>query len=139
LNHLPLLAHILDAAIFLAVLTQAVSLADFILLPPQKERLEAWCKDLTRRLDVINTASFLQKWLLASRRVQIGTILFCIFSIVAVLGPAIYLGFVVFSHGFSWPGVGLIVLTWHTGFLGTSSTGHSGSGFCNFSRISMSG
>jgi hypothetical protein len=101
LNHLPSLSHLLNSAILLAILAQTVSLGDLILLPEQKKRLEQWCDGLTLKLDVINTAGFLRRWLRASRRAQMAEIFFGIVATIAVLSPAVVMGFWVYpSEGF---------------------------------------
>jgi hypothetical protein len=105
------LKRILEGAFLLAVITQAVSLTDFFLLPAQKKRLEGWVDEITLRLSFINTAGLLQRWLRASRRAQIGVILFGILTCAAIFIPPVWVGIMIFSDGFSWIGLGLVLLT----------------------------
>lgn len=107
----PSVKRILDVAILVAVVAQAISLTDFLLLPSQKKRVESWCEDVTLRLEFLNTAGFLQRWLLASRRARIGEWIFKVITATAIWGPTIYVGYIEFSDGFQWKDVGLVILT----------------------------
>jgi hypothetical protein len=104
----PNLTFVLDVAIVIAALTQAVSLADLILLPRQKARFETWIDGVTIWLDDLKTASFHQRWLRASRHAKLGEILFGCVTFIAVIGVPGYLAYLIFKSGFTWRGLVLV-------------------------------
>lgn len=103
-----LLSRTLEGAILLAVLTQIVSLTDFLLLPAQKQRFEDWCNDITKRLSFVNTATWFQRWISTSRRAQIWKTLFWLVSIAAILWVPTLMTIHLFTVGFNWWAVGEI-------------------------------
>lgn len=109
MNTSQVLIHVLDIAILIAVLTQAVSLLDFILLPGQKEKFESQLKKLAINLEITNTREFHQEWLAKSRSLHLGEGLFGLLTLLAIIGPPIYFGMMIFENGFTWLGVFAVV------------------------------
>lgn len=104
-----MITRLLDGAILLAVLTQAVSLTDLFLSAKQKKRIEGWCDEITLRLSYLKTIEWLQRWLTASRRANVAGVLFWVVGAVAILAPPALILYALFADGF-WLAVGLAVL-----------------------------
>jgi hypothetical protein len=103
------LTHVLDFAILLFILNQIVSLADLIILPEQKKRIDQWCEDVTLRLNYVRAIEWYQRWLRATRRAHIAELLFILSGlvvyVVAIGGLALEV-----RNNFDWESMGLLVL-----------------------------
>jgi hypothetical protein len=93
---------LLDIGLVLAVVTNLAALTDFLLLPEQRARFNRMCDTLTLRLSFINTATWLRRWMVASRRANITLIVFLAYAACAL--PAVTYDYAVeaFAGGFSW-------------------------------------
>jgi len=93
---------VLDAGITLVVLTQLVSLSDFLFSKNQKKTLGRWCDHITLTLDYAKPARWLQGWFKASRRANLTRILFYILASLYFIVPTIGCALLVLWSGFNW-------------------------------------
>jgi hypothetical protein len=93
---------LLDIGLVVAVVANLAALTDFLLLPEQRTRFNQMCDTLTLRLSFINTATWLRRWMVASRRANITLVVFLIYAACAL--PAVTYDDAAdeFAQGFSW-------------------------------------
>jgi hypothetical protein len=89
MRHFVSLSHVLNPGIALAILAQIVSLTDLFLLPEQKKSVEAWCDEITLRLDYARPVEWLHSWHRTSRRAAIAQVTFWLLFLSFSLTPLI--------------------------------------------------